>query len=508
MRRPLGCLFIALSLLASTTVLAQAPYLQKRLNGPGNGLEYIYALDEIGSNLLITSGTRRLSGGPYAMCSVMLSPNGDLISKDELHSDSVGIVNGYRGSSIVVDDSIYLVGGLKWSQDSFLPAITPVGLNGEISTPRLIGDFQQAGFYDAVLADDGSLMLFGSVTNDTGYVDFLLVKADVSGNIQWVKSYGTDTWDQGLSICKGPDGGFFLGGESRAFGSGSTYDIFIIRVDSNGKEIWRGDWGGDDSDWFGNLEYNPEAGLLFTGYMTYEQGVNQGSGAYVMLLNEYGDIIWDQHLSEPYGDTAYYSSFRVGRFLENGRIIVAGKGEVFNIFSSHDKPVAMILDIEGNILMHRIYTSVVKKKSLAWFEDIKELSDGRIIAGGVYVPDTSNAQDTGNQDILIVELDQNGCEYPGCQPPIGVEEVYFSAQETLKAYPNPFNSSIRFEIPPVVGQLSIYSMSGTLIDKLHCSDPDNPFVEYNAPELGRGIYFVTFSSKQLNYQLNARIVKL
>lgn len=86
---------------------------------------------------------------------------------------------------------------------------------------------------------------------------------------------------------------------------------------------------------------------------------------------------------------------------------------------------------------------------------------------------------------------------------LGSKEDY-----SLKAYPNPFNSSIRFELPPVVGQLSIYSISGNLIDQIHCSDPERTFVEYNAPELGQGIYFVTFSSKQLNYQLNARIVKL
>ncbi|NQV53585.1 MAG: right-handed parallel beta-helix repeat-containing protein [Flavobacteriales bacterium] len=88
------------------------------------------------------------------------------------------------------------------------------------------------------------------------------------------------------------------------------------------------------------------------------------------------------------------------------------------------------------------------------------------------------------------------------------EEQVTQDDYALKAYPNPFNSNIRFEVPPVVGQLLIYSMSGTLIDQIHCSDPDNPLIEYGGTQMDQGVYFVTFRSKQLNYQLNARIVKL
>lgn len=508
-RPPVGCLILALYLLASATVMAQIPYLQMRLNGPGNGYEYIYALNEVGSNIVVTSGTERLTGGPWAMCSVAFDSEGNVLSKDELYYDSVAIINGYRDPTIQFDESILLGGTLKWGEDSLVPIITRVSSSGTISSPIIINDnFKRASFVDGVENDDGSLTLLGSIITDTGYLDFLLVKADVSGNIKWVKSYGTDTWDQGLSICKGPDGGFFLGGESRAFAGGANNNIFIIRVDSNGKEIWRNHWGGYYGDIFGNLEYNPDVGLLFTGYKSRDQGAQFGSCAYIMLVDEEGGIAWDQCFTDVIGDTMAFSLFNVGRFLTNGNIIVAGEGNVLVNSTSRRRPVAVILDDEGNVLRMRAYTAMIEKRSFGWFEDIKELSDGRIIAGGVYVPDTSNAQDTGNQDILIVELDENGCEYPGCQPPIGVGEVEFSESHSLRAYPNPFNSSIRFEIPPVVGQLSIYSMSGSLIDQVICSDPEKTFVDYSNPSMGRGIYLVTFTSDQLNQFMNARIVKL
>ncbi|NQV53218.1 MAG: T9SS type A sorting domain-containing protein [Flavobacteriales bacterium] len=496
------------ALLVSLTIEAQTPYLQERLCGPGNGKEYVYSIDEVGSNIRITSGTRRISGGAYALCSILIKPDGEILSKDEIFYDSVGVTCGYRDPSIHLGDSIVLAGALKWNQDSVLPAIIGVDLTGKIATPRLINEgFQFGEFYDGVETGDGGMMLFGTVTTDTGYVDFLAVRVNADGEVQWMKTYGTTTWDQGLAICKGPDGGFFLGGETRGYGNGADYNILIIRVDSNGKEIWRGDWGGYYSDWFGNLEYNPNVGLLFTGTKAREQGGSLGPGAYVMLLDEDGEIIWDQFLTDSYGDTSSFSSFRVGRFLENGTIMVAGRGERFDIFSSESKPAAMILDYQGNVLMKRIYTSFVKEESIAWFEDLEQLNDGRIIATGVYIPDNSNAQDTGNQDILIVELDENGCEYPGCQPPLGQENIKATPSiSDWKVFPNPAMDVITLSCGLVSNGLTEVRMYNTAGQQVLQQSFSGTNVDVRVAYLATGVYFLEISSVERDEVWRTKLV--
>ncbi len=100
-----------------------------------------------------------------------------------------------------------------------------------------------SGFVSKVLYDerDGTILTTGR-QNGNGYEftgahggdDVFLMKVDTAGNYKWGKLYGTSSNDQGLGICKAPNGGYFVAGwrnDSR------TATGILLSVNSNGKQL-------------------------------------------------------------------------------------------------------------------------------------------------------------------------------------------------------------------------------------------------------------------------------
>ena len=242
--------------------------------------------------------------------------------------------------------------------------------------------------------------------------------------------------------------------------------------------------------------------MLVTGSKSGEK-FNYGDDPYVMLLDEDGEMKWNHHFTQTFEDTSAYNYFTNGKFIQDDKIILVGTGEVFDIISFEWRPIAVMLNHKGKILMQRMYTSVVNEKSHAWFEDVRQLSDGRIIAGGVYLPDTTNAQDTGNQDILIVELDENGCEYPGCQPPLGLEEVMEGeGVSAMHVFPNPGNGHFTIQCQEPVRSWSLTGLDGRL---LMAGGNEAAEFEINASHLPAGMYILSVLGQ--NRQWVKRVVK-
>ncbi len=69
--------------------------------------------------------------------------------------------------------------------------------------------------------------------------DILLMNIDTTGNIIWEKYLGqTNKLEFASSINKTNAGGYIIGGSYRAPGDNFNYDTYIMKIDSNGNEIW------------------------------------------------------------------------------------------------------------------------------------------------------------------------------------------------------------------------------------------------------------------------------
>ena len=70
----------------------------------------------------------------------------------------------------------------------------------------------------------------------------MLSKLDSKGKILWTKTFGDSLDEVGFSVEVDPNGDLFIGGMTNGNLNGiqnnGDYDVFLMKLDSDGKEIW------------------------------------------------------------------------------------------------------------------------------------------------------------------------------------------------------------------------------------------------------------------------------
>ena len=144
-------------------------------------------------------------------------------------------------------------------------------------------------FFAMEVAPDGGFLLAG-YTQQSG-TDPWLVRTDESGNELWSKTYEAPGGQGNLrGIVATEDGGYGLVGNS--WGSESGSDALLIRVDSEGNELWTRTYGSDKSDSCYGLALSPSGGFAVTGYTNY-QGASGYDGWLVGTAAD-GEELWSQ----------------------------------------------------------------------------------------------------------------------------------------------------------------------------------------------------------------------
>jgi len=90
--------------------------------------------------------------------------------------------------------------------------------------------------------EDGGYIIAGTTESYgiNGVPSTYLHKMNEFGNKEWFTAYGTGPGDEKLSVIQTPDGGYILMGISLPVAINQEYkDLFLVRTDDHGKELWR-----------------------------------------------------------------------------------------------------------------------------------------------------------------------------------------------------------------------------------------------------------------------------
>ena len=88
--------------------------------------------------------------------------------------------------------------------------------------------------------------------NSYSYARLVLLKVDKNGNKVSLNAYGSKEKEQiGNKIIRTEDGGYLVGGNFRK--KDKSIDIYIAKVDEDGKIDWKKEIGGDNNDIFGDM---------------------------------------------------------------------------------------------------------------------------------------------------------------------------------------------------------------------------------------------------------------
>ena len=201
------------------------------------------------------------------------------------------VLAGESTSGVSGDKSEALVGVSDW----WVLKIDAAG--NKLWDKTIWGNFEER-FSSLQLAQDGSMLLGGSSNSPlsdykseenkgpSSTFDYWVVKLDSNGNKIWDKTIGGSVSEELFALQATVDGGYILGGLSSSNISGDksennrgVSDYWIVKIDVNGNKTWDKTFGGDLLDVLTAVYQTSDGGYIVGGYTeTQISGDKTGAG--------------------------------------------------------------------------------------------------------------------------------------------------------------------------------------------------------------------------------------
>ena len=234
-----------------------------------------------------------------------------------------------------------------------------------------------------------------STSEGAGLQDVLAIKVSSGGELIWNKTFGGPGLDIGFSICETSDEKLLICGYTESFGAGMD-DIYVLKLNENGDEIWNETYGGSESDLGRKIIELSDGNYAIIGTLGYSQG-NGIRDVLLVKTDANGNIIWTQ----TYGVTNdYQDAFSVKETSDGGFIIAA---------QSHIQAVDLLdayiikTDSDGNLTWDYMYEGTDSFYDYA--KDVVETANGNFLICG----HTKNNENRINQAFIFL-VDQDGNE--------------------------------------------------------------------------------------------------
>ncbi len=238
-------------------------------------------------------------------------------------------------------------------------------------------------------SDMGFAIAVETTSFGAGGWDFMLVKTDMNGNLQWNKTYGGAGTDYVNSIISTADGGYLMVGQTNSWGAGG-YDLYVIKTDSLGNMQWNKTYGGAGQDKaYGSIRTN-DGGYAITGNTD-----SWGAGLvdyWLVKLDSSGMIQWNM----TYGGTNGDAAFSLVQTSDSGYAVVGG--QLSFGAGNHDFWLVKT-DASGTMQWNKTYGDVAQDicRSLIGTSD-----------GGYAMAGFTNSSGNGGYDVWMVKTDGNG----------------------------------------------------------------------------------------------------
>jgi FlaG/FlaF family flagellin (archaellin) len=296
-------------------------------------------------------------------------------------SDGGYAIAGYTNSSGAGDIDFWLV---------------KTDASGNMEWNRTYGGVAQESAYSLIKTSDGGYALAGYTRTSFEDEEFLLVKTDANGNMEWNQTYGSLSSDwvepsiqSACSLIKTSDGGYAIAGYVHSLGA-ELADFWLIKTNLHGSMLWNETYGGTDVDVAQSLVATPDGGYAITGY-TYSFGAGR-TDCWLVKTDASGSMQW----SKTYGGTesdAFGSSISVS----DGGYALLGYTDSFG--SGNGDFWLVRTDASGNMLWNETYggTDVDVAQSLVATPD-----------GGYAIVGYTKSFGAGVLDLWLVKTDEKG----------------------------------------------------------------------------------------------------
>jgi len=158
--------------------------------------------------------------------------------------------------------------------------------SGQELSNSIIGGSEHDFGYGILNAEDDTYYISGSSqTFSNGKFDMFLAQTDNSGNIIWQNNFGGQNYEYCVSMCYGSIDELYLVGTSKSYSSSA--DIYVVKTDLSGNEIWSLAIGGPYIDNGNSIIPTEDGGCYVVGNTQNESGF---SDMLLLKINKDGII--------------------------------------------------------------------------------------------------------------------------------------------------------------------------------------------------------------------------
>jgi len=293
-------------------------------------------------NVVVKNGQKTFGGSGY-----------DYASSVKQTTDGGYIVAGYTGSFGAGSSDVYI---LKLNPD------------GSLAWQKTFGGSDYDVAHSIQQTTDGGYIVAG-YTNSFGYYDAYILKLNSDGSLAWQKTFGGTGYDEAYSIQQTTDGGYIVAGKTYPFRAGD-YDIYILKLNSDGSLVWSKTFGGSNNDEAYSIQQTTDGGYIVAG-KTYTFGA-VWSDAYVLKLDSDGSLEWQKTFGGSGNDWAY----SIQQTTDGGYIVAGLTGSFGAVW--YDAYV-LKLDSDGSLSWQQMFGEDGYDAAYS----IQQTTDGGYIVAGV-----------------------------------------------------------------------------------------------------------------------------
>ena len=330
----------------------------------------------------------------------------DLLGNQNSETINVVVKNGqktfggsgydYASSVKQTTDGGYIVAGYTGSFGAGSSDVYILKLNsdGSLAWQKTFGGTGYDEAYSIQQTTDGGYIVAGKTYPfRAGDYDIYILKLNSDGSLVWSKTFGGTGYDEAYSIQQTTDGGYIVAGLTGSFGA-VWYDAYVLKLDSDGSLEWQKTFGGSGNDWAYSIQETRDGGYIVAG-LTGSFGA-VWYDAYVLKLDSDGSLAWQQM----FGEDGYDAAYSIQQTTDGG-YIVAGVTGLFG--SGSDDAYILKLNSDGSLAWQKTFGG--SGSDLA--NSIQQTTDGGYIVAGV-----TKLFGAAYDDVYIFKLDSNGELHP------------------------------------------------------------------------------------------------
>ena len=267
--------------------------------------------------------------------------------------------------------------------------------------PRItFGGPDNDGGTSVMVTNDGGYLITGTTRSyGSGSLNIFILKLNASGEQEWIKIYG---WKHQSFLCSAMeiDNGYAFVGYVWDFGM-AREDVYFLKTDLNGQKEKHFFYGTHSKEMGFNFVRAKNGDFILLGY---SRGYEPRGDIFVVRIDKDGNEIWRNHYGSQFDDYA----FQLTGDDINGYYIVGSRGgfykDVHGNYQNHDADIYLIkIDRAGNELWGKTYG---KTGHDFGYSIIRDKNGGN----GFYLLGSSQSYGNGSFDMLLLKVDTLGNE--------------------------------------------------------------------------------------------------